>query len=277
MFLQFGERFLLNQQGGEITLVGGEHDDVVGGPSCARTAQRGHCGGQAAQHLARRNVLQPHHVEHALIGEARKIKIERLRRVEIIFGKHVGRARRAAIGIDAGQLQHVELARSGRQIMTTLGLYEVDPGIGHAGPEVIPIRLRQYFYRGRIDFHCGDFRRLEIKRRENVEAAAHANRRHPRVPDASGLVSRRVNGLIDAGERFRIAVVLHCKGEGKIILSDDPFEPFEKGRIISDQDWIRDVLRIRWRNPRHFNSGDGVPGYMFEEIAASGLLRGRQN
>ena len=62
--------------------------------------------------------------------------------------------------------------------MAAFGLHQVDPGVLHQVPEIVPIRLLQYLDRGCVDFHTGDFGGVEIKRRQDVETAAHADRRH---------------------------------------------------------------------------------------------------
>ena len=63
------------------------------------------------------------------------------------------------------------------------------------------------------------------------------------------MVGRRINGLIDTGERFGIPIIIHREGEGMVVLGDDPLEPLEKDLITSHQHRESDVFRIGRGNP----------------------------
>ena len=83
----------------------------------------------------------------------------------------MGRARGAAVGVDAGELDHVAAARSLGQEVSAFVADQVDARIVDPGPEVLTAVLPEQAEDGRVHLHPRDLSGLEAKRGQDVEAA----------------------------------------------------------------------------------------------------------
>jgi hypothetical protein len=233
--LALGERSPLEQQGREKARVLREHHDVLSGFFDPPAAQGPHRGGERAEHLPGRKVLEPHHVQHAVFRQAVQIQVEGLRGVEIVLREHVGRSRGAAVRVDARELDDVEGLGRGGQEVPALRVHEGHPWIVDPVMEVVPVDLLEDMKSRGVDLDPGDPRRVEAQPGQDVEASAHADDRDLRFRHQGGVVPRRVDRLLDADQGFRSPVIVDRAGESEVVLGDQLPVTAQEGGVLAEQ------------------------------------------
>ena len=239
---------------------------MVGWPLDARPAQSTHGRGHRAQHLPLREVLEPHHVENPVLGEAGQVKVEGLARVQVILGEDVRCARRPTVRIDSGELDHVEPFGRASQEVASLGLHQAYPRIVDPVVEVVPMRPSQDSHRGSVDFHARNLGCVGVQRRQDVEAAPHADDEHLRACDRRRVIRRRVDGLVDSGKGLPAPVIVDRVGEGEVVLRQQVREPSQERFVLADQSGKAEGPRVRWPDTGELDPSHGVPGDILHAV-----------